>query len=358
MKYQFSTPLSYNLNKLGFKPSVIDYWIRLFAPSFSIERVFARVKDIRQEAHNVKTIFFKPNFNFKNFKAGQHILVTFTINGRNITRTYSPTDHSRQIYSITVKDAHPHETQNGFFLSSALNQALQVGDLIEISQPFGEITWDNIPTSEQYIFCAGGVGITPFYSLLNDPKSLTKKINLLYWVNKSEETCYRSEFDKMKILNPQFNFQIFALDEKTNLSQKPNHDHFKSTNLHKAVVIACGPQGFIQSILNLTSPHNVQFLAESIVNKKQPSTEEVFHHLHYNGQTYSISNQQTILEALEMHGLHPKHGCRMGICKSCTCTKVKGLTENLMSGEQSIEDQDEIQICVSRSQSDIEIKNL
>jgi len=357
MKYQFSTPLSYKLNKVGFKPAVVDYWIRQFIPTFSLERIFARVKMIKTEAKNVKTIYFKPNFNFKKFTPGQHILVTYAINGRNVTRTYSPTKLGRNLYSITIKDAHTNEPQNGFFLSSALNQNIKVGSILEISQPFGHLTWDHIPQSNQYVFCAGGVGITPFLSLLTSSQSQNKNITLHYWVNHSDEVCYRAEFQKLTALNPQLKIHIYALNEQTTLSKTPTSEHFSHlTNM--SIVIACGPQGFINRIQELTADHAAHFLAEAQSVKKVSTDAESFHSLKYNGKTYTISNKTTLLEALELHGLNPKNGCRMGICKTCTCTKISGQTENALTGEKSLQDFDEIQLCVSHLKSDVEIENL
>lgn len=357
MKYQFSTPLSHKLNKIGFKPAVVDYWIRQFVPTFSLERIFARVKMIKSEAKNIKTIYFKPNFNFKKFTPGQHILVTYAINGRNVTRTYSPTDHGQNLYSITIKDAHLNEQQNGFFLSSALNQNLKTGSIIEISQPFGQLTWDHIPTSHQYVFCAGGVGITPFFSLLKSSQAKEKNITLHYWVNHSDEICYKKELEKIATTNPQLKIQIYALNEQTILSKKPSPEHLSNLT-DESVILACGPQGFIDCIENLTKTFNVRFLAEAQSVKKANTETESFHSLKYNGKTYTVSNKTTLLEALELHGLNPKHGCRMGICKSCTCTKVSGQTENSLTGEKSLQDNDEIQLCVSHLHSDIEIENL
>ncbi len=42
---------------------------------------------------------------------------------------------------------------------------------------------------------------------------------------------------------------------------------------------------------------------------------------------------QTLLDQAEAAGLTPEHGCRMGICFSCTQVKTRGCTRNIRTGE-------------------------
>ena len=40
-----------------------------------------------------------------------------------------------------------------------------------------------------------------------------------------------------------------------------------------------------------------------------------------------------LLEQAEDAGLAPDHGCRMGICNTCSCRKTAGTVRNVISGE-------------------------
>ncbi|HEY5319188.1 MAG TPA: 2Fe-2S iron-sulfur cluster-binding protein, partial [Solirubrobacteraceae bacterium] len=55
----------------------------------------------------------------------------------------------------------------------------------------------------------------------------------------------------------------------------------------------------------------------------------------------------TLLEQAQAAGLTPAHGCRMGICHTCTCRKLAGETRNVLTGEVSCAEDVDIQICVS-----------
>jgi ferredoxin len=55
----------------------------------------------------------------------------------------------------------------------------------------------------------------------------------------------------------------------------------------------------------------------------------------------------TLLEQAEAAGIAPAHGCRMGICHTCTCRKLAGGVRNVLTGEISSAEDEDIQICVS-----------
>src|SRR5205823_1119445 len=54
-----------------------------------------------------------------------------------------------------------------------------------------------------------------------------------------------------------------------------------------------------------------------------------------------------LLEQAEDAGLAPDHGCRMGICNTCSCRKTAGTVRNVFTGETSSASDELIRICVS-----------
>lgn len=62
-----------------------------------------------------------------------------------------------------------------------------------------------------------------------------------------------------------------------------------------------------------------------------------------------------LLQQGEDAGLALPHGCRMGICFSCTQRKTTGRVRNVGSGEESDEENTEIQLCISVPVGDVEI---
>jgi ferredoxin len=67
------------------------------------------------------------------------------------------------------------------------------------------------------------------------------------------------------------------------------------------------------------------------------------------------SDGRSLLEQAEQAGLRPPCGCRMGICRICTCRKTTGRVRNVLSGELSSTQDEDVQICVSAPVGDVEI---
>jgi ferredoxin-NADP reductase len=63
----------------------------------------------------------------------------------------------------------------------------------------------------------------------------------------------------------------------------------------------------------------------------------------------------SLLEQAEHAGLRPLHGCRMGICKTCVCTKLSGSVRNELTGEISDARDEEIQLCIHTPLSDVSL---
>lgn len=86
---------------------------------------------------------------------------------------------------------------------------LFVGSLVEIGEPFGELfKADRLSTACNYVFIAGGVGITPFRAILQKQSFWRKNhsVTLLY-ANKTKNTAlFYDEFLSLEKTNSLFRF--------------------------------------------------------------------------------------------------------------------------------------------------------
>jgi ferredoxin len=55
----------------------------------------------------------------------------------------------------------------------------------------------------------------------------------------------------------------------------------------------------------------------------------------------------TLLAIAEEAGLRPATGCRMGICRTCACTKVSGAVRDRVTGAIDSAAGSRIRLCVS-----------
>ena len=70
-------------------------------------------------------------------------------------------------------------------------------------------------------------------------------------------------------------------------------------------------------------------------------------------QGFTTRSAAPLLVQAEQAGLAPKHGCRIGICRSCQCVKTSGTVENLQTGEVSSAPNELIRLCITAARSDV-----
>jgi ferredoxin-NADP reductase len=70
----------------------------------------------------------------------------------------------------------------------------------------------------------------------------------------------------------------------------------------------------------------------------------------------AVVGDGTLLEQVEAAGLSPQFGCRMGICHTCTCRKAAGAVRNVLTGEVSDGEDEDIQLRISAPAGDVALE--
>ncbi len=107
---------------------------------------------------------------------------------------------------------------------------LQKGDTFEAFGPNGTFTLED--PANHYVFIAGGIGITPFRSIIQDldHRKLPINITLLY-ANRNEEIVFQKELAEIATRHPEFTIQYFigenqldinSLQSLTSIPHPPN----------------------------------------------------------------------------------------------------------------------------------------
>ena len=145
----------------------------------------------------IMTFYFKSAHSFR-YNAGQFIELTIPHNNpddRGIKRWFTlSSSPSQELLSITTKIS----ADNGSSFKKAL-QALVVGDELTMSDAMGDFV---LPKLEQtpLIFVAGGIGITPFHSMLQwmIDTGERRPIKFIYAVRTENEIVFLDTFRKAK----------------------------------------------------------------------------------------------------------------------------------------------------------------
>lgn len=91
-------------------------------------------------------------------------------------------------------------------------QKLEVGQTVEAMGPSGVFVMDD--PNKHYVFIAGGIGVTPFRSILLDlgHNGLPLNVSLLY-ANRTKLALFKEEFEELARKHPEFKIFYFVSEE-------------------------------------------------------------------------------------------------------------------------------------------------
>ena len=148
-----------------------------------------KVSGVVQETHDIWSVCFEGEA--LDYVPGQFMIIEFVREGKVLephpfTISSSPT---RDELCISVKSV-------GDF--TATIRHTKVGDLVYIRAPYGVFSFLNYD-AENLVFIAGGIGVTPFRSMLEYVCDMKLEKNVaLIWGNKTEsDTPFKDEMEKM-----------------------------------------------------------------------------------------------------------------------------------------------------------------
>ena len=144
------------------------------------------------------------------FKAGQYLLLTLKnppetdIEGN--TRTFS-------IASAPSESDLTIATRMRDTAFKRVIKTLPIGTEVEMEAPFGSLTLHDNP-ARPAVFLAGGIGITPFRSIVLQAAKdrLPHRLFLFYANRRPEDAAFLDELQKIEIENPNYKF-IGAMDQ-------------------------------------------------------------------------------------------------------------------------------------------------
>ena len=329
-----------------------NFWLQKINPLWSMNQPLAKVVKKQIVAKDMVSLILQCNRHVQRGVAGQHHPVTVEIAGRHYERTYSLMQVDADHLCLTVK-----KVDQGLVSSWLVDQS-QTGDILRLGQPYGEMQ-QQVQTPRLLLLAAGS-GITPMLSLIEafcQSRQLKAIfVQLMYWVKTHEDAAYAEYLKEVAENFPNFTYQIFYTQEQDQRLNPSHIDQLKSLN--ETTVYACGPSGFAATAETLFKHvASIQTEAFSLSQFDTDATDTGFINvtLTQSNKTIAIPKGQSILSSLEQQGIKPKHGCRMGICNKCACSKVQGSTKNLLNGSANHEPSQLLKICVNSAQSDLVI---
>jgi ferredoxin-NADP reductase len=227
-----------------------------------------------------------------------------------LTRQYSlcgdPAD--RDEYRIAVR--HDRLSRGG---SEYIHLFLNEGHALEVSEPRNNFPLRSAP---EYLFIAGGIGITPIAPMLAAAVRSGVSASLVY-VGRSVATM--PFVDELRAAHGD-RMRIHATDEHG----RPDFAAMAAELSDQAMVYSCGPASMLDAV-EAAFPgqrlHSERFrpAAREFAPSKPFSV-----HCARSDRTIEVATDESVLDALTHAGYRIPSGCREGVCGTCEIGVLAG----------------------------------
>lgn len=227
--------------------------------------------------------------------------------------------------------------------SGFVHRRLRPGDVLTVSTPR-----NNFPlvASKDYIFVAGGIGVTPFIPMMRELAARKQHWTLLYCNRRNEDAPFLKEIEA---LGGTLSLHSTEAGTRLDVAQR------LATPQADTVVYCCGPEKLMLAVEEVTAgwpEGTVHF--EWFAPRSRPSDEvsgafEVV--CAVSGITLSVPPEKSILEVMTEAGIDVPRSCEQGICGTCECRIIEGEADHrdsILSSSERAANQT-MMTCVSRA---------
>jgi ferredoxin-NADP reductase len=273
----------------------------------------------------------------RDWTPGSHIDLALP-NG--LTRQYSLCGDRWDPFTYRVGVLREPQSRGG---SRYVHDLLQVGDLVGVGGPRNNFA---LVPSEQYLFVAGGIGVTPILPMVGQAELLGADWRLLYGGRQRGSMAFLDElaqYGDRVVVRPQDEYGLLDLAG------------FLGEPRKGVRIYACGPGPLLAALERICGnwpPYSLRterFVAAEAGAPARTAPFEV--ELARSGTTVTVTPDVTVLEALNRIGVDVLSSCRRGVCGTCEIPVLAGRPDHrdaLLDDDERDAD-DCMYVCVSRS---------
>ena len=330
-------------------PQGVDRYLEQVNPMWAAHEVRARIVDVHREVDvpghpPVATITLQPTSTWQGHRAGQHVQLGVEVDGsRRTTRVFtisSPDSRRGDRFTVTLR-ANP-----GGVVSKYLVERARPGTMVHLSQAEGEFVLpDQVP--EHVLFISGGSGITPVMSMLRSLQRRTHRgrVTFVHYAQSPEHQIFAAELDEIRRSGHGIDLHLLH-PELGDPNLSPAYLERLVPGYREIPTWACGPAPLIEAV-RAAYDGSERLRVEYFQPPRTSGTSAEGDVAFAKSGLEAPNSGAPLLEQAEALGLKPEFGCRMGICFSCTAVKKAGTVQNVLTGEQSSDQEEEIRVCVS-----------
>lgn len=198
-----------------------------------------KVKVVNQLNNDISEIEMESLKNKIDFTPGQFAFFSFLSEG------VTPESHPFSISSSNNENNLKITVKNLGDYTGLLNN-LRPGDGVLIDGPYGHFSYSNVDSKNQ-IWIAGGIGITPFFSMA---KSLADDYNIdfYYSVREEKDAVYLKELKDISAKNSNFRFNLWSAEDRGYINGGVVAS--LSDGIVDKDIFFCGPPMLMESLKN------------------------------------------------------------------------------------------------------------
>jgi ferredoxin-NADP reductase len=296
----------------------------------------ARVAAVEPEADGIVSLRLEPVVGDKlpAWEPGAHVDLKL---GPDLERQYSLCGDPTDLTSWRLGILREPESRGG---SAFVHERLAVGDEVECGGPRNNFA---LVDATEYVFVAGGIGITPILPMVAACEAAGKPWRLFYGGRSASTMAFRGELTSDRV--------VFWPQDTHGLLDLPA---ILGALAPGAAVYCCGPGVLLDAVEALCPPqalHLERFRPKegALDGANLPFEVE----LDASGITLTVGADETLAEAIEAAGIDLPTSCREGTCGTCETFVLEGEPEHRDS-YLSVEEQASGEVmmpCCSRSRS-------
>jgi tetrachlorobenzoquinone reductase len=252
------------------------------------------------------------------FSAGSHIDLLLK---DTLERSYSLINPVHETHRYMVAVAKAPQSSGG---SKYICEALKVGDILRIAEPRNNFPLDEV--AQRSVLIAGGIGITPIWSVMQRLEELNKSWKLFYAARTRERMAFLSKLLELKTKYPERVNLTFDQEQGQSMFDIPGIVGGEEAGTH---FYCCGPAEMLSAFEAATEKLDPATVHIERFSSASPRAEGGFEvHLAKSSRSFFIPPGRTILEVLLSEGLHVNRSCTQGVCGTCETAVLEGIPDH------------------------------
>jgi vanillate O-demethylase ferredoxin subunit len=307
----------------------------------------------RQEALDIASFELgKPDGSaLPGFSAGSHIDVQVP---GGLSRQYSLCNDAAEQHRYRIAVLRDPNSRGG---SSTMHDHVHEGDTLLISEPRNHFP---LVHGERALLFAGGIGVTPLLCMAQRLSAIGAEFLLHYCTRSPERTAFREEIAASAYAaRVKFHFDDGPPSQKLDLQRALGQPQ---PGTH---VYVCGPTGFIDWVVKTADAmgwSKEQVHLEYFGAGPQDTVgDRAFQvKIASSGSVYEVPAGQTVVQALQRHGVEILVSCEQGVCGTCITRVLQGECDHrdLYFTDEEKAKNDQFTPCCSRAKSAVLVLDL